>query len=131
MLRHFISVKVIEKMELLIKSPLFVPYCLLMYSVWLEAYCNYLHLRGVEPFLYERKSYKLVVYLCDVVWLATLLILCVYVSWHALTITLIFVLMLCPLSYRLLIGKRKSYVIRGLAALFSLIVSAWLVAHWF
>lgn len=118
-------------MELLINSPLFVPYCLLMYSVWLETYCNYLHLTEGEPLLYERLWYKLVIYLCDAVWLVTFLILCICVSWHALTITLIFILILCPISFRLLIGKRESYVIRILAALFSLIVSVWLVAHWF
>lgn len=118
-------------MELLINSPLFVPYCLSMCFVWLEAYCHYLQLREGEPLLYERFWYKLVIFLCNAVSLVTFLILLICVSWHALTITLIFIpvfiMILCPL----LIGKRESYVIRSLAALSSLIVSVWLVVHWF
>lgn len=118
-------------MELLINSPLFVPYCLLMCFVWLEAYCQSLHLREDEPLLYERSWYKLVIFLCNAVSLVTFLILCICVSWHTLTITLIFIPVFIKILCPLLIGKRESYVIRSLAALSSLIVSVWLVVHWF
>lgn len=118
-------------MELLIKSPLFIPYCLLMLSGWIEAYRNYRQIGVFESYFYTQAWYKLLIYLCDIVGIISLIILCISVSWWALAITIGSALIWLPFAAILITGIFGFYIPRPIAAIVSVLISIRLIILWF